>query len=115
MLKIVLICIYLCLTLSGLVFMKKGGNPGKLTINKKDISLSMSPVSAIGFLCYLCSFLLFTKIVVMFDLSYIMPVVTGIVQVMTLILANFLFKEKFSKNSIIGASLVIIGIFVMNF
>ena len=50
----------------------------------------------------------------MFDLSYIMPVVTGIIQIMTLILANFLFKEKFSRSSIIGASLVIIGIFVMN-
>lgn len=115
MLKVILICIYLCLSLSGLVFIKKGGNPLKIIINKKVINLSMSPISAIGFLCYLCSFLLFTKIVVMFDLSYIMPLVTGITQIMTLVLANFLFKEKFSKTSIIGASLVIIGIFVMNF
>lgn len=112
--KIILICIYLVLTLSGLVLMKKGGNPGKVSISKKDIILSMSPVSALGFVCYLCSFLLFTKIVVMFDLSYIMPIVTGIVQVMTLVVANILFKEKIDKKSIIGASLVIIGIVVMN-
>lgn len=112
--KFIFIAIYVILTLSGLVFMKKGGNPGKININKKDISLSMSPVSALGFVCYLCSFLLFTKIVVMFELSYIMPIVTGIVQIMTLIVANLFFKEKINKKSIIGASLVIIGIFVMN-
>lgn len=112
--QVILIVVYVILTLSGLVLMKKGGNPGKVSISKKDISLSMSPVSALGFVCYLCSFLLFTKIVVMFDLSYIMPIVTGIVQVMTLIVANFLFKEKIDKKSIIGASLVIIGIVVMN-
>lgn len=114
MLKIVLICIYLVLTLSGLVFMKKGGNPGRIKFGKEEINLSMSPISAAGFVCYLCSFLLFTKIVVMFDLSYIMPIVTGIVQIATLIIANIIFKEKFSKKAIIGASIIIIGIFVMN-
>ena len=114
MLKYFLVCIYLVLTLSGLVLMKKGGNPGKIKINKKEIDLSMSPVSALGFVCYLCSFLLFTKIVVMFDLSYIMPIVTGVVQIATLVIANMFFKEKINKISIIGASLIIIGIFVMN-
>ena len=97
------------------MFIKKGGNPGKITVNKKEIGLSMSPTSAIGFLCYLCSFLLFTKIVVMFDLSYIMPIVTGIIQIITLIIAKILFKEKLTNKSIMGASLVIVGIFLMNF
>lgn len=112
--KYLMIVVYLVLTLSGLVLMKKGGNPGKININKKDINLSMSPISALGFVCYLCSFLLFTKIVIMFDLSYIMPIVTGIVQVMTLIVANIFFKEKIDIKSIIGASLVIVGIVIMN-
>ena len=113
--KFVLIFIYVILSLSGLTLMKKGGNPGKININRKDINLSMSPVSALGLVCYLCSFLLFTKIVVMFDLSYIMPIVTGVIQVLTLVLANIIFKEKINKLSIMGASLVIIGILLMNF
>ncbi|MBQ9012896.1 MAG: hypothetical protein IJ094_04945 [Bacilli bacterium] len=113
--KIVLILIYLILSLSGLALMKKGGNPGSLNMCKKNINLSISPVSALGFICYLCSFLLFTKIVVMFDISYIMPIVTGVIQVLTLILAKIIFKEKITKLSIIGASLVILGILLMNF
>ncbi len=112
--KYLMIIVYLILTLLGLILMKKGGNPGKIKLNKKDISLSMSPISALGFLSYLCSFLLFTRLVVMFDLSYIMPIVTGIVQILTLISANLLFKEKISKTSIIGASIIIVGIVIMN-
>ena len=50
----------------------------------------------------------------MFDLSYIMPIVTGVIQILTLVLAKFVFKEKISKLSIIGASLVIVGILLMN-
>ena len=112
--KIILIIIYLILTLSGLIFMKKGGNPGKINISKKDIQLTMSPISAVGFVCYLCSFLLFTKIVVMFDLSYIMPLTTGIVQVLSLIFSKVVFKEQFTTTGIIGAVIIIVGIIVLN-
>ena len=112
--KIVMVCIYLLLTLSGLVLIKKGANPGKINASKNEIGLSISPISALGFLCYLCSFLLFTKIVVIFDLSYIMPIVTGIEQIATLIVAKIFFKENFNLKAIIGASLIIIGVLIMN-
>ncbi len=113
--KIFFVCIYVTLSLLGVVLMKLGGNPGKIQLDKKNVSLSMNLISAIGWICYLGSFLLFTRIVVIFDLSYIMPLVTGIIQVLTLVLAKIVFKEKFCAKSIIGAAFVIIGIFVMNF
>ena len=112
--KYILICIYLLFTLSGLTLMKKGGNSGKIKFNKEELSFSMSPISALGFVCYLCSFLLFTRIVIMFDLSYIMPIVTGIVQVLTLVVANRFFKEKIDGKAIIGLCCIIVGIFIMN-
>ena len=61
--KFVLVIAYLILTVLGLVFMKLGGNPGSLAIKEGTISLGMSLVSGVGFICYLCSFLLFTRIV----------------------------------------------------
>ena len=112
--KILLIAIYVVLTISGLVLMKKGGNPGTVSVQNGDITFGMNLISLAGFVCYICSFLLFTRIVVMFDLSYIMPICTGIVQVITLVASYFVFKEEISKQGIIGASLVIIGIIVMN-
>ena len=43
-----------------------------------------------------------------------MPICTGIVQVLTLVASKIIFKETISTYGIIGASLVIIGIVVMN-
>ena len=112
--KFVLVLIYLVLTLSGLILMKKGGNPGSFSVSEGNANFGISLISLAGLVCYLCSFLLFTRIVVMFDLSYIMPICTGIVQVLTLVASKFIFKENITTAGIIGASLVIVGIVVMN-
>ena len=112
--KYILVPIYIVLTISGLVFMKLGGNPGTISFRDGSFAFSMSTVSAIGFICYICSFLLFTRIVVLFDLSFIYPLTTGIVQIVTLIASYFVFKEKISITGLVGAILVIIGIIVMN-
>ena len=112
--QIVLIIIYLILTVSGLILMKKGGNPGSIAFESGNVNFGISLVSLAGFICYIGSFLLFTRLVVMFDLSYIMPLCTGIAQVLTLIASKVVFKEQFSIQGIIGASLVRFGILVMN-
>ena len=112
--KLVLIAVYLVLTVSGVVLMKLGGNPGTLALREGTISFGIHWISAIGFLCYIASFLLFTRIVVMFDLSYIYPIITGIVQIATLVVSAIVFKEQMSWQVIVGASLIIIGIIVMN-
>ena len=111
----VFIGVYLILTVAGLVFMKLGGNPGSLAVKEGTITFGMSIVSGIGFVCYLCSFLLFTRVVVMFDLSYIYPIVTGIVQILTLIASAVVFKEHMTVQSVVGAIIIIIGIIIMNF
>ena len=112
--KYFLVIIYLILTISGLIFMKLGGNSGSLAINNGNINFSINWISAIGFVCYLFSFLLFTKIVIMFDLSYIMPLITGIVQIGTLVASKIVFKEIITMQGLIGAIIIIVGIIVMN-
>lgn len=114
MLKYILVVVYLGLSLSGLIFMKLGGNTGSFSLKDGNIIFEINWVSLIGFVCYICSFLLFTRIIVMFDLSYIMPICTGIVQILTLVASYFIFKEDISLKGIIGASVVIIGIIIMN-
>ena len=96
--KIVLVVIYMILTLSGLVLMKYGGNPGSVSVKDGSINVGMSIISMIGLICYICSFLLFTRIVIMFDLSYIMPICTGIIQILTLVASYIVFKEQLTKT-----------------
>ena len=112
--QFVLIGIYIILTISGLTLMKLGGNSGALAIENGNMNFNISLISFAGLFCYLCSFLLFTRLVVMFDLSYIMPLTTGIVQVITLVVSKVVFKENLTWQAVIGASLVIIGVLIMN-
>ena len=86
-----------------------------MDVKDGTITLGMSIVSGIGFVCYLGSFLLFTRVITMFDLSYIYPIVTGIVQILTLVASAVVFKENMSIQSVIGAIIVIVGIISMNF
>ena len=113
--KVIFVILYLILTVSGLILMNKGGNAGNIQLNNGDIAFSINWVSAIGFVCYICSFLLFTRMVIMFDLSYIMPLTTGIVQILSLVASSVVFKESISKQGIIGASIIIIGLIIMNY
>lgn len=113
--KVVLVIIYLILTVSGLILMKKGGNAGKIAISSGEFSFNISLISCLGFVCYICSFLLYTRIVMMFDnLSYITPICTGVSQIMVLV-ASFLFlKEQITGLSLGGAALIIAGVVIMN-
>ena len=113
--RIILVVIYLLLTVSGLVLMKFGGNSGTLSIANKELNFGINLISALGFVCYICSFLLYTKIIMMFDLSYIVPITTGIAQILTLIASYLIFKDEMSIQSVSGAIIVIVGILIMNY
>ena len=112
--QFIIIGIYLLLTMSGLILMKLGGNTGKFAMVEGDINFWISPISLLGFICYIGSFFLYTRMVVMFDLSYITPLCTGIVQILTLVASKVIFKENITGQGIVGASIIIIGLLIMN-
>ena len=113
--KILMIVLYLIFTVSGLILMKKGGNAGKISISAGEFGFSISWISALGFICYIISFLLFTRIIMMFEnVSYISPICNGIAQVMIMIASWLFLKEQLTGLSIGGAALVIVGVIIMN-
>ncbi len=114
MLKYILTIIYLICTTGGITFMKLGGDSLKLGL-KEGPSLSMSWQTFTGFLLYLISFLLWQRLIVKYDLSIMVPIVTGLVQVIVLLIGHFIFKESLNPISICGAILIIGGIVLMAF
>lgn len=113
--KILMIVLYLIFTVSGLILMKKGGNAGKIAISAGEFSFNISLISALGFVCYIISFLLYTRIVMMFEnLSYISPICNGVAQVMIIIASWLILKEKLTGSNIGGAALIIAGVIIMN-
>lgn len=112
--KVVLTIIYIIFTTLGLFLMKLGGNSLSLSF-QNGITFKISFITLFGFLSYICSFLLWQKLLVSFDLSYIVPIVTGITQIIILLLGIFFFKEQVNITGMIGAVLIIIGIVLMAF
>ena len=113
--RILMIILYLIFTVSGLILMKKGGNAGKITLSAGEFGFTISWISALGFICYIISFLLFTRIIMMFEnVSYISPICNGIAQVMIMVASWLILKERLTGLSIGGAALVIIGVVIMN-
>lgn len=112
--KYLLTVIYIFFTTGGITFMKLGGDSLKLEL-KDGFSLAMNWKTFIGFAFYLISFLLWQRLIVKYDLSIMVPIVTGIVQIVVLLIGYIIFKESFNPISLVGAILIIIGIIIMAF
>jgi len=110
--KYLLVVIYMFFTTSGLTFMKLGGDSLKLGL-KDGFSLSMGWKTFVGFSLYLVSFVLWQKLLVKYDLSVMVPIVTGIIQIIILIIGYTIFKESFNVISLIGALIIVVGIIVL--
>lgn len=112
--KYLLTLVYILFTTCGITFMKLGGDSLKLSLSK-EFSLRMGWTTLLGFLFYIVSFLLWQKLLVKYDLSSMVPIVTGISQIIIIIIGYVIFKENVSIQSIIGAITIIIGIIIMTF
>jgi len=111
--KYLLTAIYVLFTTGGLFCMKLGGDSLSLSL-KGGINFKIGFITALGFLLYICSFLLWQKLIATYDLSYIVPIATGIVQVVVLIMSYFFFKESMTMINIVGILLVIVGIVLIS-
>ena len=112
--KYILTIIYLICTTGGLTFMKLGGDSLHLTF-KEGLNFKIGWLTFLGFFLYLISFLLWQRMLVKYDLSTMVPIVTGIVQIIVLLIGYFVFKESLSALSLFGALFVIIGIVLIAF
>lgn len=115
MINVILIAVYLCLTIAGVILFKMGTQKEFIvSISAGVFNLKMSLLSILGLVCYLCSFLMYMFLISKFDISYIVPVTTGIVQVATFILAVLIFKETVTTPKVAATILILIGIIIMN-
>ena len=77
--------------------------------------LTTTFATLLGFLFYIVSFLLWQKLLVKYDLSSMVPIVTGISQIIIIIIGYVIFKENVNIQNIIGAITIIVGIIIMTF
>jgi len=112
---IMFIGVYIVLTISGVVLFKLGTQKGFLvSVSTGVFNLKVSLLSILGLVCYLCSFLMYIFLISKFDMSYIVPVTTGVVQVAIFVFAILIFKESVSISKVVATALILIGVIIMN-
>lgn len=111
--KYLLTIIYIVFTTCGITFFKLGGDSLKLSFNS-GINFKIGWITTLGFGFYLVSFLLWQKLLVKYDLSVMVPIVTGISQIIIILVGYIIFKEKVNIQSLIGALVIIAGIIIMS-
>jgi len=113
MINIVLLITYVCLTVLGLLLVRMGGEQ-QLAISERVISLQFNILTLLGFLSYAISFVLFMVIIPRFNLSYISPITTGAVFVLTILASWLILREKIDILQWLGIGAILAGIVLMN-
>lgn len=111
---IIKLIIYLLLTVSGLMLFKLGGSKMAISLSLKGIDMSLSMIALLGIVCYGCSFLLWLNIIKESEISYIFPIASGAVTILTVIGGVILLGEKIQGLQIIGIVCIVIGSILVN-
>lgn len=110
--KFLLTVVYLLFTTSGMFFMKAGGDSLSLLFSK-GLEFKIGYLSLVGFVCYGISFLLWQKLLVTYDLSYIVPLTMGIIQIITLVIGVAAFQESISWVNVMGVFCIVVGVILV--
>jgi small multidrug resistance pump len=112
--NIFLMIIYIIFTVSGLILFKLGANSSGIEIIANGImNLQISITSFIGICCYGCSFIIYLLLLTKNNVSFLFPIITGIVYICVLAASVLILKEKITSISLIGSSLILIGVMLV--
>ena len=113
--KIIFTVIYIALSGFGLIIFKLGVEKGfEVGFKNGNFIFNISLMSILGLLCYVGSFLIYIMIVSRTDISFIGPIATGAVYIVTFIGAATLLKEKITIAHYVGAVVILIGILIIS-
>lgn len=110
-----LFIVYLVFSISGITLMKIGAEaPLTVELANKALHISAGTTTLIGLLCYICSFLIYTRLIATYDITYLVPVASAIVQIVVVGIALVFFKEQLTLLKSIGLALTLVGVLLMN-
>ncbi len=107
--------VYLFLTVSGLVFMKKGMAAFSGSMASGKVMLHLPFTLLIGIVMYVLSFLSWMVILNKFQLSVMYPILVGLSYIGVLLASYFVLHEPLVTRQVIGIVVILCGIVLINF
>lgn len=103
--------IYLLFSSLGQILFKYGSNKQfYFKIVSQGIQFGINLYAIIGLIMYLISFILFMFVISKYNLSYIIPILTGVMYILTLLFSVTILKEVITIKHIIGSLLILSGV-----
>ena len=113
--NIIVLIIYALFSVGGLTCFKLGSQQTlNIGIVNSALSIEISWLSLLGMCMYVMSFLIYLSMVSKTQLSYLMPISTGVIYILTMIVSVIVFKDPVSVYKMASAGLVLVGIILMN-
>jgi len=113
--KYLLVLIYIISSSVGMILIKKDSESIEFKITSGNISIHLTLQYIVGLLLYVISFLLWILILKKFKITYISPIVYGLVFVLISILSYFILKDRIEIRNIIGFVLIFLGVLISSF
>ena len=110
-----IIILYLICASSGQVLFKYGCNKSfKLELYNGNLNLNINIFSIMGLILYVISFVLFCYIMSRYNLSYIVPILTGVLYISVILLSTFILRESINTIQLVGIGVILFGVIIMN-
>lgn len=108
------IIIYLFFTVGGLVFMKLGSENVSLVIKASKISFSCNAYLILGLMFYLASFVMWTMLLKGNKLTFIVPLTTGLSQILIFACGVAIFNDKVDPLKLLAIVVIVAGVILLN-
>jgi len=107
---LILLMSYIIFTTTGMLLIKLGGSDTSFKYSLTLISIQFNPLLLAGLILYVISFFLYIILIQKANLSYLIPLCAGAVNVVAVLMGVFILKERLVAPSIFGIFLVIAGV-----
>lgn len=111
----VVMSVYVLFSVAGVTCFKLGSS-GTLNISMTNtyFSIKISWLSVLGLMLYVVSFLIYMGLISKNQLSYLIPLITGAVYLLTMASSVIIFKEQIHFLQLLGSGLIFAGLILMN-
>ena len=113
--QIITIIIYAVVSVTGLTLVKLGSStPLSVSFQQSGFSFGVGWVTLLGLILYILSFLIYMTLIAKNNLTYITPVSSAVVYILTMVVSLCIFKEQVTSIQWIGWCLILVGVVLMN-
>ena len=108
------IIFYLFFTVGGLIFIKLGSEGMSFSFKAQQLNISLNYYLILGLIFYGISFVLWTILLRGNKLSYIVPITTGLSQILIVLSSAAIFNERITPLKVIAVVIIVFGVILLN-